>query len=175
MNIMNHTFNFVLRSPSHISESLETALVEAGCDDVMLFQQGGALCLEFDREAVSLLDAILSALVELHGIEGVEVQRVGPEDLVTPAEIARRTSSTREAVRLWALGKRGPGDFPHPVSSVDSHTRVWRWTEVVAWLHEYNPHKWPSNSDAHAIAATNAALTLRSAPEEAQKALGIII
>jgi hypothetical protein len=66
---------------------------------------------------------------------------------------------SRESVRLLAAGERGPGDFPAPVSHLKARTRLWRWSEVAGWA---KSHDQPIDlSAATAIAAINAALTLR--------------
>jgi hypothetical protein len=59
---------------------------------------------------------------------------VSPEfEFVTLAEIGRRCGVTRESVRLWASGKRGPGDFPLAVAAA-GHSKLWRWSDVVTWV-----------------------------------------
>jgi len=61
------------------------------------------------------------------------VRLVSPEfEFVTLAEIGRRCGVTRESVRLWASGRRGPGGFPLAIAVV-GHSKLWRWTDVVTW------------------------------------------
>jgi hypothetical protein len=59
-------------------------------------------------------------------------------DLVSIADIANRVGVSREAVRLWSVGGRGPGMFPTPTGSVGGGakgaTKVWLWGDVNAWL-----------------------------------------
>jgi hypothetical protein len=62
------------------------------------------------------------------------VSGVGQEDLVSMLDIAHRVKRTREAVRLWATGKRGPGDFPEPAWRSRSGERFWSWPEVAQWV-----------------------------------------
>jgi hypothetical protein len=69
------------------------------------------------------------------------VRGVDP-DLVGITDIANRVDVTREAVRLWAKGERGPGGFPAPVSSISrgdkgASTLIWEWYEVSEWLAEH--------------------------------------
>jgi predicted DNA-binding transcriptional regulator AlpA len=78
---------------------------------------------------------------------------------VTLSEIAQRLARSRESVRLLASGERGPGDFPPPVSHLKARTRLWRWSEVAAWAKCHDQSI--DLSAATAIAAINAALTLR--------------
>ncbi|MGN9912578.1 hypothetical protein ACTMTJ_34075 [Phytohabitans sp. LJ34] len=59
------------------------------------------------------------------------------QDLVSVSDIAHRVGVTREAVRLWVDGRRGPGGFPPPAGSPGS-SKVWRWARVAEWLsHNY--------------------------------------
>jgi len=56
-------------------------------------------------------------------------------NLATISDIADHVGLNRESVRLWTLGKRGPGDFPLPLSAVaGGRTRVWTWSDVEEWL-----------------------------------------
>jgi hypothetical protein len=55
---------------------------------------------------------------------------------VTMLDIACRARCTREAVRLWAAGKRGPGGFPAPSWTSPGGERFWSWPEVAAWLRD---------------------------------------
>lgn len=60
------------------------------------------------------------------------------DDLVGISDIAQRSSVSREAVRHWINGSRGPGRFPTPAGSIGSGargaTKLWRWAVVNAWL-----------------------------------------
>ena len=53
-------------------------------------------------------------------------------DLVSLSQIAERLDVTREAVRLWASGKRRDG-FPTPFTSA-GQSLLWAWSEVFDWL-----------------------------------------
>jgi hypothetical protein len=59
-------------------------------------------------------------------------------ELVGVTDIANRVDVTREAVRLWVKGARGPGDFPECVGSIGGGERgsrqIWPWSEVNEWL-----------------------------------------
>lgn len=74
-----------------------------------------------------------------HLISGAKVSGVD-QDLVGISDIAGRIGVTREAVRKWASGERGPGGFPEPLGSISGRpqrsTRVWAWSSVNAWLQE---------------------------------------
>lgn len=132
-----HTFLLVLDGLNPSDDAVEDALFEAGCDDAMLSFRGTTALLEFDREASSLEEAVLSAFrdLEASGLNSV-VLRVEPDDLVSASEISRRAGASREGVRLWHEGERGPGSFPPPVASVGTNTMLWSWAEVSNWLLE---------------------------------------
>jgi hypothetical protein len=108
-------------------------LYDAGCDDATFGSVDGVGFGEFGREAGSLADAVSSAIRDVESVEGLEVRRVEPDDLVTLSEIAERLGRTRESVRLLAAGERGRGDFPAPISHLRSRFRLWRWSDVAAW------------------------------------------
>jgi len=136
-----YKFRFVLSGPA-VERALQTdaaldelaeCLFEAGCDDGTLAKSGSEISMDFDRESGSFEAAITSALADIRKLEDVEVRLVSPEfEFVTLAEIGRRCGVTRESVRLWASGKRGPGDFPLAIAAV-GHSKLWRWTDVVTW------------------------------------------
>lgn len=71
-----------------------------------------------------------------HALPGATVRR-WHDDFVTYPEIAQRADVTREAVRLWAAGRRGRVAFPGPMGFVgtgERRTPVWRWARVSEWL-----------------------------------------
>lgn len=158
MNI--HTFTLVLARPSEITREFEDVLFEAGCSDAALGQRNGVVYLEFDREAPSFLDAVLSAIRDVNSIPEAMVAHVEPDELVTASEIAERIGRTRESVRLLIEGARGPGGFPVPISGAsDRRTRIWRWSQVAEWL---GAHGFTNGGrgEARVIAAVNGALDL---------------
>jgi hypothetical protein len=63
---------------------------------------------------------------------GVLVVGLAADDLVSIKEIAERTGRTRESVRLLAVGERGPGGFPAPVSA--GQWALYPWTAVAEWF-----------------------------------------
>jgi hypothetical protein len=73
-------------------------------------------------------------------LPGVEIDGVD-EDLVGISDIAGRIGVSRETVRLWTAGERGPGNFPAPRGSLGGSSRgsirVWDWPSVNAWLAEH--------------------------------------
>jgi hypothetical protein len=125
-----HNFTIVLSGDvdGHIDE-----LYEAGLDDATIGETNGIPYAEFDREAPTRVQAIMSALNDIRKVEDVYAVRIEPEELVTAAEIAERIGKSREAIRLLASGQRGRGDFPQPVSHLRFRSPLWRLPDVLAW------------------------------------------
>lgn len=147
-----HTFTLILNRPPTDDEL--DGLYEAGCDDALLGSTDGVAYAEFDRDADTLADAVMSAIHDVETVAGLRAVRIEPDDLVTAAEIAKRLGRSRESIRLLAAGRRGEG-FPAPVSHARERVRLWRWTDVLAWSgHDVQ--------DASVVAAANAALELRA-------------
>lgn len=80
--------------------------------------------------------AISSAVADVEKVPGVRVVGVAQEEGVTLADIARRVGRTRESIRLYAAGKRGPGGFPSPDWVAPSGERFWSWFEVATWFRD---------------------------------------
>jgi len=74
---------------------------------------------------------VIGALTGAYGEDAV--LGVDPE-LIDVSGVAGDLGVTREAVRHWADGRRGPGRFPQPVGTVGKGQRVWRWYDVLEWV-----------------------------------------
>jgi len=107
------------------------------CADLTVEQdpRRGTTVVSFDRYAPSLVDAIVSAVRDVESVGLVPVRVRDDEDLVTLGEIADRVGRSREAVRLWSLGRTGPGGFPPPVYGGLS-TAFYRWSQVAPWIRD---------------------------------------
>ena len=70
-----YTFRLTFSAVSEITNDLENAVLEAGCDDALLWGRGGVVGLRFDREAGSLGDAVGSAIRDVERA-GLAVARV---------------------------------------------------------------------------------------------------
>jgi len=94
----------------------------------------------------------------LAGARVVEVD----QDLVGVSDIAKRVGVTREGVRFWVDGKRGPGNFPDPVGSAGGgergSMRLWQWATVNDWLRHYDLHDDEEMLSAAQMAEVNACL-----------------
>jgi predicted DNA-binding transcriptional regulator AlpA len=156
--------NFTLMLDGDVESHID-GLYEAGLDDALLGETNGIAYAAFDRDAPSLLEAIVDAIGQVHSVPGIEVIRVEPEDYLTAAEIASHTGKSREAIRLLAAGKRGSGNFPRPALRMRNRSPLWRWSEILAWTSS-DPDR---QADAAAIGLLNAQLEVervsRTIPE----------
>jgi hypothetical protein len=153
-----HSFTLVVDG---LDESSETALFDR-CDDVMTetVPPRPDVLLRFIRAAPSLVDAIVSAVRDLDAI-GLAAARIdGDDDLVTLQAIAARIGRSREAVRLWSVGRTGPGGFPPPVDAGRRSVAYYRWSQVAPWLRERMGMVVPDPEPL--LAAVNLALQLRA-------------
>ena len=155
-----HHFTLIVDGPDLQDDALIDAVFEAGCDDAAIGRIDGIQYADFDREAASLDQAILSAVTDLERIDGVNVVRIADAGFVSMADIAARIGRTREGVRLLITGARGPGGFPPPVTDPRSRYRLWRWSDVAFWHTKHLGEKLASVDD-EILAAFNAGLELR--------------
>ncbi|MYB09540.1 MAG: hypothetical protein F4Y28_06135 [Acidimicrobiia bacterium] len=70
------------------------ALFDAGCDDALVGSFEGAQFLDFDREAGSIEEAMLSAVADVESVEGLTVTKVAGAGSTTSAEMATRAERT---------------------------------------------------------------------------------
>ncbi len=100
------------------------ALYEAGCDDATVGLGGWQSEVDFDREAPSLLHAIVTAIADVERADAT-VLRVEPDPVVWASAIAERMGRTRQSVDMLIKGQRGPGEFPQPISRT-ARNPLWR-------------------------------------------------
>lgn len=160
---MEHEFTLILSGFDQLTDEIEDAVVK-GCPDALgLGIRNCVPHIAFFVDDDSLLDAVTAAIRQVENLGIGTVQRVEPDELVGLSDIGRRIGMTREAVRLYANGERGPGGFPQPIATPSRNARVWKWHDVVAWFAEHgladvDPMM---TGDAATIAIMNAALELR--------------
>ena len=70
-----HEFQLILADVDEITDEMSNALYEAGCDDGTPFSSEGIAAVGFTREAVSLDEAIRSAIADVRQA-GYAVRRV---------------------------------------------------------------------------------------------------
>jgi predicted DNA-binding transcriptional regulator AlpA len=161
-----HHFELTIRGG--LNEGGVDALFEAGCDDATLSSKGDLVFAEFDREAPSILDAVVSAIHDVESVEGMEVLRVDPDELVWASEIAERTGRSRQSINQLVKGQRGPGGFPDPATHA-TRNPLWRWSEVEQWFAEYDGRV-PDTERSYVIGAINGALQARRSVHATQEA-----
>lgn len=130
------TYEFTLHLDREVTEDEADALYGA-FDDGSIVTGDGGTAIEFTREAPSWTEAFITAISDIEeAVPGLRVIGAGQEDLVSTLEVAQRTGRSREAVRLWATGKRGPGDFPAPAWESPGGERFWHWADVARWARD---------------------------------------
>lgn len=161
-----HHFELTIRG--ELTDGRFDALIDAGCDDATLSGKGDLAFADFTREAPTMLDAIISAIAAIETVEGLEVLRVDPDELVWASEIAQRTGRTRQSVELLIKGRRGPGGFPSPATHA-TRNPLWRWSEVEVWFANYQGRQADTERSA-VIGAINGALQARHSLRGAHQA-----
>lgn len=165
-----YEFTLVLTGIEELSEVVVDALYEAGCDDATLAARCGRIVVTFSRKALSLKDAIISAIQSVRKANiGADVLRVDSCNLVTQADIARRIGRTRQLVHQYIMGKRGPGGFPPPVAEIADGTWVWPWSEVATWLWKNDMIKEDLLREAQEVEAINSVLDMERQKREHRK------
>lgn len=160
-----NSHEFTLKLNREVTDSEIEALYEAGCEDAGIETGTLGALIEFDREARSLAHAIASAVRDIEKVPGLRAVGVTCDNMVTLLDIARRTGRTREAVRLWAAGDRGPGGFPAPEMITTGGERVWDWEWVARWLSEHRGEidDTPALGVLHVLATADRVLAARAA------------
>jgi hypothetical protein len=159
---VEHQFVVHAHSARGDGDDVLTELFQAGVDDALIQVDGERITVEFEREAATLPEAVMSAIHEIESVEGCRVVRIGQDDLVSLAEIGRRIGKTRESIRLLAAGDRGPGDFPAPSQHITSQ-QLWSWADVSAWLSQHGRGTRQLVAESQFLRALNAGLEARAA------------
>jgi len=157
-----HDFTLVITGVTSLTPEIVDAFYNAGCDDATLAIRCGRLFATFSRTAVSIKDAILSAIANVRNAGvGADVLRVDYCNLVTQADIARKIGRSRQLVHLYMIGARGPGGFPGPVCEIIDGTFLWLWCEVAYWLWENDMIKEGVLRDAEEVEMVNSVLEMQ--------------
>jgi hypothetical protein len=99
------TYEFTLKLNRAVTAEEADALYAAFEDGVI--ETGSTIArIDFDREAPSLVEAIVSAALDVEKTPGLRAVSVACDDMVTLLNIADRVDVSREAARLWANGQR---------------------------------------------------------------------
>ena len=152
-------FTLLCEHVDAIETDLENALFEAGCDDATISLEYGRVVLTFCRSALSMKNAIISAIQDVRRA-GIEELRVDECDLVSQADIGRLIGRSRQLVHQYITGIRGPGAFPPPVCHITDGAPLWYWCEVAQWLYDHDLILKQTVDDAQEKAVINNVLEL---------------
>jgi predicted DNA-binding transcriptional regulator AlpA len=152
-----HRFTLTIRGA--LNDDRLDALFAAGCDDATFSTKGDLTFGEFDRDASTVLEAVLSAISAVESVAGAEVLHVDPDELVWASEIAHRLGRSRQSIDMLIKGQRGPGGFPPPASHA-ARNPLWRWSEVELWFDAYEGRSADAERSVM-IGVLNAALQAR--------------
>jgi hypothetical protein len=161
-------FIFVLAEPPH-QDSVD--LLMGACDDAAVEVGSTLSWVAFDREAPSLVDAMVSAVRDLAaaGLDPAYARQ--DDDLVTVEVVAQRlddtrVSGTRETVLTWAARQ----DFPAPVEPHPQRA-VYSWAQVAGWVEVHFGQTWADT--ALTMRAVNLAIELRALMPQVERGSGI--
>ena len=104
-------FTLIVEGPDLQDGPCIDALFEAGCDDAAIGRSDGIQFADFDREAMTLDRAILSAVDDMEKLEGVEVVRIADAGLASLADIAAGWVAPERAFDCWQAVPAAPADF----------------------------------------------------------------
>jgi hypothetical protein len=158
-----HEFTLVLSGIDDFNANTMNALFEAGCDDATPSLRFGRVHLAFARTAKTMREAIISAIRDVYrsGI-GAGVARIDECNLVTQAEIGRRSGRSRQVINQYIKGQRGPGKFPKPACEITEGVSLWLWCEVAYWLRQNGMIPEEDSNDAQDINTLNVILEFLS-------------
>lgn len=152
-----YEFSIIASGLDPIADNFEIRFFDAGCDDATISFQKGHIIADFAREAVSINEAISTAVTDVKAA-GATVDRIEPDPLVSLADIAARTGMSRAAITQYSKGQRGKG-FPTPIARVTSESPLWDWSSVARWLFRNGKLTQEDVVAAEAIVAANEGLT----------------
>jgi hypothetical protein len=86
VDVQEFDFTLILSGISELTDEVENAVYEAGCDDATLSICDGVVYLDFTRESSSLKEAITTAISDVHKTK-YRVVRVDSEAYQTVTQI----------------------------------------------------------------------------------------
>jgi len=129
------TLKFSLNSESIEADAYVAALEREGCDDAIIgIGQNGRIALQFNREANTALQAVISAIKNVEkAIPTAKLIEATP-DLVGVTDIAQTLSFSRQYMRKLMLSNKD--SFPAPIH--EGKASLWHLSTVLAWLGKEN-------------------------------------
>ena len=115
------------------ADDYEARFYDGACGDATVSFQNGHTILDFEREADSLTDAIISAVHDASNV-GATLEAVEPDPLVSLSQMASRSGMSRAAMTNYFKGHRQEG-FPAPKRHVTSQSPLWDWGDIAQWLY----------------------------------------
>jgi hypothetical protein len=150
------SYEFALRLNREVTDDELDALYKAGCGDAGIETGPLGTVADFDREAPSLAHAIASAALDIEKVPGLRAVGVRCDNMVNLLGIAKRAGVSREAVRLWATGRRGRGSFPKPTLISGGGEQIWDWATVAPWIEKHQ-----TETASYVVVDTSATTALR--------------
>ena len=135
MKEYDFTLKFSLNDGSEEAEAYIEALEKEGCDDAIIgIGAKGRIALQFNREANTALEAVLSAIKNVEkAIPNAKLIEATP-DLVGITDIAKTLRFSRQNMRKLMLNNIDT--FPRPVH--EGKSSLWHLAPVLAWLKKEN-------------------------------------
>lgn len=126
------------------------ALYKQNCDDAIIgIAKSGRIALQFNREANTALQAVISAIKDVErAIPNAKLIEASP-DLVGITDIAQSLSLSRQYIRKLMLSNKG--SFPTPIHA--GKASLWHLSSVFAWLKKEN--RYSINATLSDIAEAN--------------------
>jgi len=133
MGQYNFTLRFALGQHDVDPNQFVDKLFEEGCDDALVgLGRRGHIALDFDREAPSADEALLSALAAVQrAIPNAKLVEATP-DLVGLTDIANLLGFSRQYMRKLVVEKGA--DFPLPVH--EGKPAIWHLSTVLLWFED---------------------------------------
>ena len=153
-------YEFVLkyRLPSTAADTdvLIEQLGAAGCSDALVgIGVNGSLSFDFIREADCALDAVSSALADIHNVIPQAQLIEATPDLVGLTDIGKVLCTSRQYVRV--LWEKNRDTFPTPIH--EGSTILWHLSSILTWAAE-NSKTWAIDESLVEIAQTTMQLNL---------------
>lgn len=131
----------------------EARFYDDRCGDATVSFQNGHTILDFEREAKSITEAIVTAISDAIAA-GARIERVEPDPLASLSDMATRSGMTRAAMTNYYKGHRQEG-FPAPTARVTSASPLWDWAEVAEWLFRHGRISREEALEAGVVGAAN--------------------
>jgi predicted DNA-binding transcriptional regulator AlpA len=135
------------------ADDFEARFYDGRCGDATVSYQNGHTILDFEREAQSITEAIVSAVADATAA-GAIVERVEPDPLVSLSDMAARSGMSRAAMTNYYKGHRQEG-FPAPKARVTTASPLWDWADVAEWLFRHGRISKEEALAAGVVSATN--------------------